>query len=696
MPQALPRPSGDPFQEPPEPRPPRGIALDEKLEYFRSVLKLKEETLTRARSVYEQRDLEAARLREVALALKGQLDEVLPQLGQLRYLPARLEQLQAALEQERTRADGAEGQSSSLEQQLAASEADRRDLARALAEVEAELPGVRAALDEEKLARAAVAEELATVKDSLQSTEEKARQLEVEKLEAMGSLDAVNGQYQEMATVADRLEHERDRLADEVRTLTTERSAASTERDLARGELEGLSAEADKLRKDLGGARQTLTNLETEHGRSRSSVTDLEGRVRYLAGELDEARQRSQALEESAAQMAEASSEELAEASAALSALKVEKGDLEKEAADLPRLRQALEAQLGKVRDLQSHLEESTRRGSQLEDQLHAHAEESAARRGELEAFQTQMQAEEHRARTEMDEALGREGQARKTLEAKLAERSQQLTAAQKAEAAARQESESRGERVKALERQVQAEVEKRTQTEAKGADLRRQLQEYQGAHEETSSALETQRRQGAQLEAALGGEEQKRKGLEQKLQAQTKEMESARAAEEKARAQATQTTTQVQKLQDTLKAEQQKSHSLREQLNAQLAGGSEATIKKLAEEAERLRADANALKKVREELVDANRKAMESQASFMKEKRERDQLAARVAELESQPKPAAPSKAAAANSDEVEKLRADVAKLKTKLVAAENAAEAAALLKSKVARLEAQLKKKG
>jgi hypothetical protein len=42
-----------------------------------------------------------------------------------------------------------------------------------------------------------------------------------------------------------------------------------------------------------------------------------------------------------------------------------------------------------------------------------------------------------------------------------------------------------------------------------------------------------------------------------------------------------------------------------------------------------------------------------------------------------------------------VEKLKADVASLKKKLVAAENAAEAAALLKSKVARLEAQLKKK-
>src|SRR5262249_5550721 len=63
VPPPLPRPSGDPFQEPPEPRPPRGIALDEKLEYFRSVLKLKEETLGRARAIYEQRDLEAARLR---------------------------------------------------------------------------------------------------------------------------------------------------------------------------------------------------------------------------------------------------------------------------------------------------------------------------------------------------------------------------------------------------------------------------------------------------------------------------------------------------------------------------------------------------------------------------------------------------------------------------------------------------------
>src|SRR5271169_829779 len=79
LPPPLPRPAGDPFSEPPEPRHPRGVALDEKLEFFRTVLKQKEETLARARALYEQRDLESARLREVALALHAQAEEVLPQ-----------------------------------------------------------------------------------------------------------------------------------------------------------------------------------------------------------------------------------------------------------------------------------------------------------------------------------------------------------------------------------------------------------------------------------------------------------------------------------------------------------------------------------------------------------------------------------------------------------------------------------------
>jgi hypothetical protein len=50
----------------------------------------------------------------------------------------------------------------------------------------------------------------------------------------------------------------------------------------------------------------------------------------------------------------------------------------------------------------------------------------------------------------------------------------------------------------------------------------------------------------------------------------------------------------------------------------------------------------------------------------------------------------------AAPSSDELDVLRRDNANLKKKLALAENAIEAAASLKAKVARLEAQLKLKG
>jgi hypothetical protein len=121
-------------------------------------------------------------------------------------------------------------------------------------------------------------------------------------------------------------------------------------------------------------------------------------------------------------------------------------------------------------------------------------------------------------------------------------------------------------------------------------------------------------------------------------------------------------------------------------------SGSAEAHTQRLADEVERLRAEAASVKKVREELMTANRKAIEAQASFQKEKREREVLAEKVADLESDLQR---QSGKAQGTEEVKKLREDVAKLKAKLVAAENAMEAAAMLRSKVARLEAQLKGK-
>src|SRR5262249_8614104 len=73
-------------------------------------------------------------------------------------------------------------------------------------------------------------------------------------------------------------------------------------------------------------------------------------------------------------------------------------------------------------------------------------------------------------------------------------------------------------------------------------------------------------------------------------------------------------------------------------------------------------------------------------------------QYADRAAQLEAQLKKGAPAAAAGggASSAEAEKLKADLAALKKKLVPAESAMEVAATLKAKVAKLEAQLKAKG
>src|SRR5262245_52721217 len=71
------RPEGDPFGEPAEARPPRSGSPDEKVEFFRHVVKQKSETLARARQVYQERDAEAEALRTLATQWRAQLETAL-------------------------------------------------------------------------------------------------------------------------------------------------------------------------------------------------------------------------------------------------------------------------------------------------------------------------------------------------------------------------------------------------------------------------------------------------------------------------------------------------------------------------------------------------------------------------------------------------------------------------------------------
>src|SRR5262249_25729210 len=69
----------DPFQERAEPRMPHGLP-EEKVEYFRVVLKQKQETLARARAVYAQREAELHSLNEAIGAARAHLDQTLAAL----------------------------------------------------------------------------------------------------------------------------------------------------------------------------------------------------------------------------------------------------------------------------------------------------------------------------------------------------------------------------------------------------------------------------------------------------------------------------------------------------------------------------------------------------------------------------------------------------------------------------------------
>ncbi|HZN95693.1 MAG TPA: hypothetical protein VFB81_23430, partial [Myxococcales bacterium] len=125
--------------------------------------------------------------------------------------------------------------------------------------------------------------------------------------------------------------------------------------------------------------------------------------------------------------------------------------------------------------------------------------------------------------------------------------------------------------------------------------------------------------------------------------------------------------------------------------------------------DSERSVGGAQQMKKMRDELAQANKKAIDSQVQLQNERRERavaeqraGEAESRVSELERKVEEIQESGASASTSVAVspeviaerDKLREDVANMKKKLAQAETAREAAASLKKKVEKLEAELKK--
>jgi chromosome segregation ATPase len=149
------------------------------------------------------------------------------------------------------------------------------------------------------------------------------------------------------------------------------------------------------------------------------------------------------------------------------------------------------------------------------------------------------------------------------------------------------------------------AEREKRRLSEQKLVGLSKDFQSARTAEASARASLDAQNSNLGALDTSLKEERQRRSVLEAELKTRAQALDAAQKVEKEARAQASQATGQLQKLQESLRAEQHKTSALKDQLSAQLGGNSvaEATVKKLSDEIERLRAESIAVKKVREEL---------------------------------------------------------------------------------------------
>ena len=86
---------------------PAGGDPEEKLKTFRTILKQKEETLARGRSLYKAVDEEAATIRSLAEKLKFQLEATQAEVSRNNEYPQQIQSLKEMLEKDTIRADDA-------------------------------------------------------------------------------------------------------------------------------------------------------------------------------------------------------------------------------------------------------------------------------------------------------------------------------------------------------------------------------------------------------------------------------------------------------------------------------------------------------------------------------------------------------------------------------------------------------------
>src|SRR5229473_4355026 len=254
----LPRSQDDPFHEPPEPRLPHGLP-EEKLEFFRVVLKQKQETLARARALFAEREAEARSLTEAVNSVRAQMDSAL-----------------AELEREQQRSQQVEVRVTQLQAELQASDQDRRDSSAALAEVEAQVVAMTEAAKAEQSSRGLLGKEFMDAQEALSKTQHELSELAAEKSELAGNLEATQELYQAVTSENERLSSQLERSTEEIGTLAAERDAAIAQRNLAHQQLNDAKARLADLEKSNAAALQKSHSAERWVAEANEKATAAE------------------------------------------------------------------------------------------------------------------------------------------------------------------------------------------------------------------------------------------------------------------------------------------------------------------------------------------------------------------------------------------------------------------------------------
>jgi chromosome segregation ATPase len=276
----------DPFSEPPEPKPTRGGGPEEKLEYLREVLKLKSDTLLRARGLYSRlaSELERARasLAESEERRKAAVAEAKAAVADAREAERERKELTrdlAAVENQlsserdkRTRIDGS----------LVKLKAENAELERRLREQAA----LARKVPDDRAARAEMERKLAKEANARVVLEAELAGLRLSVDEAQAEVEALREEALQAQELADDRELELEHLDADIKELKYRLAAAEKERDTLTRKLESSRKQCVELSEQIAELQS-----ESDHTDVRTQfteVTTVAVNLGELQDELDE------------------------------------------------------------------------------------------------------------------------------------------------------------------------------------------------------------------------------------------------------------------------------------------------------------------------------------------------------------------------------------------------------------------------